>query len=230
MSLVRRLRQRFIRTPLSPFFLARRGIAQALKASADFVAGSVLDVGCGIKPYAGIFRFTHYVGVDLPSNLARSSVVDAYASGLALPFRPESFDSVICSEVLEHVPDPGLLLREVRRVLRPGGHLVLTTPQTWGLHEEPHDYFRYTRYGLEILARGAGLQVVRIAPTSGFWVTWSARAADFLFLRHAYGRGVVVEGLFGLLVAMVQGMGWLLDRLYRGAGDTLDNLLVARRP
>ena len=162
--------------------------------------------------------------------MAQSHVVDVYASGLALPFGAQTFDTVVCSEVLEHVPDPACLLAEVTRVLRPGGHLLLTTPQTWGLHEEPHDYFRYTRYGLDVLARRAGLEPVRIAPTTGFWATWAARTSDFLFLRHAYGRGIVLEGLFGLVVAAIQCWGLALDRIYGGAGDTLDNLLVARRP
>jgi len=194
------------------------------------VHGAVLDLGCGHKPYAHLFRWSRYVGIDLPSNMAKSRVVDVYASGLALPFPVESFDAVVCAEVLEHVPDPARLLAEVHRVLRPGGHLVLTTPQTWGLHEEPHDYFRYTKYGLDRLARVAGLEPVHIAPTSGFWVTWAARMSDFLFLRHAYGRGVVLEACFGAIVAVIQGVGWLLDALYGGAGDTLDNVLVARRP
>ncbi len=230
MSLVRALRQRFLRTPLSPFFLARRAITRALAESASLVQGTVLDVGCGHKPYAHLFRWTRYVGIDMPSNMAKSRVIDVYASGLALPFARESFDTVVCSEVLEHVPDPASLLREVQRVLRPGGHLLLTTPQTWGLHEEPHDYFRYTAYGLDVLARAAGLEPLRIAPTTGFWVTWAARTSDFLFLKHAYGRGIVLEGLFGAVVAVIQCAGWALDRIYGGAGDTLDNLLVARRP
>lgn len=229
MSVVRRLRRRFLATPLSPFWLARRGIRLALASCRDAVRGVVLDVGCGNKPYAELFDADRYVGIDLPSNLTRSSVVDSYASALALPFRAEVFDAVVCSEVLEHVPDPERLFREVRRVLRSGGHLVLTTPLTWGLHEEPHDYYRYTPYGLRELARRADLEVLRVAPTSGFWVTWAARTSDFLFQKHAYGRGVVVEGLFGLLVGMIQLGGWVLDRLYRGQGDTLDHLLVARR-
>lgn len=230
MSTVRNLRRRFLRTPLSPFFLARRGIAKAFSESSEFVRGIVLDIGCGEKPYAYLFRWNYYVGVDLPSNSIQSGVVDAYASGLALPFASEVFDTVICSEVLEHVPDPGQLFIEARRVLRRGGHLLLTTPQTWGLHEEPHDYFRYTKYGLRELAERAGMTVVRVAPTSGFWVTWAARTADFLFLRHAYGRGLIRETFWGFVVAVIQTVGWSFDKLYRGAGDTLDNLLVARRP
>lgn len=229
MTLVRRLRQRFLNTPLSPFWLARRGISRRVSECRDFVRGHVLDIGCGNKPYREIFDATRYVGVDLPSNLNESRVVDVYASGLALPFDAAVFDTVVCFEVLEHVPDPVRLLQETRRVLRPTGHLVLTTPQTWGLHEVPHDYFRYTPYGLTELAEAADLEVIRVVPTSGFWVTWAARTADFLFQRHAYGRGVVIEALFGTVCAGVQVGGLVLDKLYRSEGDALDNLLVARR-
>ena len=230
MTLVRRLRQRFLRTPISPFYLARRAIEQALRDHATYVRGVVLDIGCGHKPYAALFQCERYVGLDLPSSVARSRVVDVYASGLALPFADSTFESVVSSEVLEHVPQPATLLGEIRRVLKPGGHLLLTTPQTWGLHEEPHDYFRYTRYGLTALATSVGLEVIVVQPTSGFWVTWAARTADFLFLRHAYNRGLLREAVFGVGVAVIQVVGRLLDWAYRGRGDTLDNLLVARRP
>ena len=217
-------------TPLSPFFLARRAITTALRESAPYVRGTTLDIGCGNKPYEQLFQTKRYVGIDLPSNLTNSDVIDSYASGLALPFAASVFDTVVCSEVLEHVPQPDVLLGEAWRVLRPGGHLVLTTPQTWGLHEEPHDYYRYTQYGLSWLAERAGFQVVSVAPTTGFFATWAARTSDFLFLRLAYGRGIVLELMFGILVAVIQVAGWTVERIVGRIGDTLDNILIAKRP
>ena len=229
MSLVKRLRQRFMKTPLSPFFLARRAITAALRESAPYVRGTTLDIGCGNKPYEQLFQTKRYVGVDLPSNLNKSDVIDSYASGLALPFADCVFDSVVCSEVLEHVPQPDLLFREVWRVLRPGGHLVLTTPQTWGLHEEPHDYYRYTPYGLTWLAERAGFRVISVSATTGFFETWAARMSDFLFLRMAYDRGMVLEVLFGIVAGVIQVTGWALEQIVGKVGDTLDNVLIAKR-
>ena len=73
-----------------------------------------------------------------------------------LPFGDRSFETVFSSQVLEHVPEPWRMVEDMARVLKPGGHLILTAPHIWGLHEVPHDYFRFTSYGLQHLARRAG--------------------------------------------------------------------------
>ena len=63
---------------------------------------------------------------------------------------------MVCTQVLEHVPDPGAALSEFLRVLRPGGRVAISTPLTWFLHETPHDYYRYTSYGLTHLSTRPG--------------------------------------------------------------------------
>jgi SAM-dependent methyltransferase len=89
-----------------------------------------------------------------------------------LPFAPESFDSIFCSQVLEHVPNPFQAMAEFSRVLAPGGGLVLSVPHLAYLHNEPHDYYRYTEYGLRQLAKEAGLEVTE--------VRWSGGVLSFL--------------------------------------------------
>ena len=80
-----------------------------------------------------------------------------------------SMDTVLCSQVLEHVPRPWDAFAELARVLRPSGHLIVTVPHLSIIHEAPHDYYRYTRYGLKALCQQAGLEVVKIEPTGGLW-------------------------------------------------------------
>jgi SAM-dependent methyltransferase len=156
-------------SPLEPDWLLQRHLDRDLSgALARFAAGRVLDVGCGGRPYerrlpAGV----RYVGVDVPAS--RGSHPDSWALAGGLPFAAGSFDLVLCTQVLEHLPDPAAATEEMARVLRPGGVLVLTAPQTWCLHEEPFDFFRFTRYGLEQLARGAGLEAVEVRGQGGFW-------------------------------------------------------------
>jgi SAM-dependent methyltransferase len=156
-------------SPLEPDWLLQRHLDRDLSgALARFASGRVLDVGCGGRPYerrlpAGV----RYVGVDVPAS--RASHPDSWALAEGLPFAAGSFDLVLCTQVLEHLPDPATATAEMARVLRPGGVLVLTAPQTWCLHEEPFDYFRFTRYGLEQLARGAGLEAVEVRRQGGFW-------------------------------------------------------------
>ena len=78
---------------------------------------------------------------------------------------------------------PEDVFAQAYRVLKSGGFLVLTTPQTWGLHGAPHDYYRYTEYGLRYLAERAGFDVVRIEPTCGIWATVGQRLSSFFFFE-----------------------------------------------
>jgi len=214
----------------NPLRSANAALRGALQRNAGHVRGRLLDVGCGGKPYADLFgQVDRYVGIDvLPSGGGQQ---DVYASGLQLPFAAGVFDTVLSTEVLEHVPEPSQLIGEAYRVLRPGGCLVLTTPQTWGLHQIPHDYYRYTPFGLRYLAEKNGFTVLRLEPTTGFGVTFCQRFCDVVF--YAPDGRPNFTGLVGELVkvplAMVQLLGAGFDKIIGQRGDTLDNLLIARR-
>src|SRR5262249_41741994 len=132
--------------------------------------GRVLDIGCGLQPYRKLLgpMVTEYVGLDRVSPFA---VPDVEGDARALPFGDRSFDSVLCTQVLEHVVDPRATLREIGRVLRSGGRLVLTCPGTWPAHEVPHDYWRFTRWGLEHLFDEAGFASYAIRAEGGTWAT-----------------------------------------------------------
>ncbi len=180
------------RTPFSVNWLVTlihaRHVARAVRACAG---GRLLDVGCGTRPFADLLEAhsDRSLGIEidrgrfgLKSNSAEGmiacsggeqpmSLPDAWASGLHLPFHDGSFDTAVSFQVLEHVPQPARMLAEITRVLRPGGVLVLTAPHIWGIHEEPHDYYRFTPYGLRYLAETVGLRVHSVVPLAGFWVT-----------------------------------------------------------
>jgi len=127
----------------------------------------VLDVGAGDAPYAELFAHTDYVTLDWessPHDGARTAAVSASADAIPLP--DASFDVVVLTQVLEHVRRPAVVIAEIARVLRPGGRLLATVPFVWELHEEPHDYWRFTPYALAALLEDAGLEAVEIAPRS----------------------------------------------------------------
>jgi len=146
---------------LNPFYHARRELFRAIKQLAPQMSGTILDVGCGNKPYASLFDADEYVGleIDTPENRAGKRA-DYFYDGEVFPFHDQSFDSIVCNQVLEHVFTPDRFLGEVMRVLKPGGKLLLTVPFVWDEHEQPWDYARYTSFGLKSLLETNGLVLV----------------------------------------------------------------------
>jgi len=133
-------------------------------------AGALLDLGAGTKPFAPVYspHFGSCTSVDVPYSQHDIGSVDVLASADNLPFNEQSFDCVLCTEVLEHCPDPAAVLREVHRVLRPNGKVFLSTPFLVPLHEMPHDYYRFTPSALRYLASLSGLRVMSIQPKGDY--------------------------------------------------------------
>jgi SAM-dependent methyltransferase len=132
--------------------------------------GSVLDVGAGTRPYRPLYEryFSECVATDVAHSVHDIRAVDVIAPAESLPFEDESFDAVICTEVLEHARDPSRALAEVRRVLRPGGRAFVTTPFMVPLHEMPYDFYRYTPSALHALAGSADLSVISLVPRGDY--------------------------------------------------------------
>ena len=210
-----------------PLHLANTLLRRALQQRAHYARGRLLDIGCGSQPYRELFpQVERYLALDLPPHGGLDLIGDA----LKLPFRNQVVETVLCNEVLEHVPEPATLMAEVARVLRPGGHLLLTTPQTWGAHAEPRDFYRYTTYGLCYLAERHGLQVLEVAPTCGVWATVAQRLVDTVIHVYIPAKPARLRIVLAHLLAPVLLTGFLLDRLCGPRGDPLDHLLVARKP
>lgn len=147
---------------------------------AGFARGRALDVGCGHMPFRDsvLSHARSYEGLDVEARVEGVTYITSAAEMDGVP--PEAFDTVLCSEVLEHVPDPGRVLAAIRRVVRPGGHLLVTVPHLSRLHEEPHDYFRYTGYGLRAVLETAGFEVIEIKPRAGLFSFLSHQASTLL--------------------------------------------------
>lgn len=145
----------------NPFYFARCGLRKELGALFPDLRGAVLDVGCGRKPYRDFIPATRYVGVDIETPATRAlAAADAYYDGRTLPFPDASFDGLLCTQVLEHVFEPEAFVRELARVLRSGGVLVLAVPFAWDEHEQPVDFARYSSFGLRALLERNGFTVV----------------------------------------------------------------------
>ncbi len=132
----------------------------------------VLDVGAGDAPYRELFSHVTYMTSDWEQSPHEGAkTADIVASAEELGIGAGSFDAVLCTQVLEHVPDPATVLAELFRVLRPGGPLYLTAPLVWELHELPYDYFRYTSEGLSHLLCETGFAEVVITARNDSFAT-----------------------------------------------------------
>ena len=137
----------------------------------------VLDAGAGEGQYASYFQRHRYFGVDLGIGDTKWNYaqLDALADLTLLPFRDAVFDAAVNIVTLEHLKDPALALREISRVLRSGGLLLLVVPHEWEVHQSPHDFFRYTRHGLDHLLSQAEFIDLQIAPAGGYFRLMSRR-------------------------------------------------------
>jgi SAM-dependent methyltransferase len=146
--------------------------------STEIPAGAViLDAGAGEGQYSSLFQRHRYVAVDLGIGDETWSYdsLDAVAELEHLPFRDATFDAALNIVTLEHVREPKQVLSEIGRVLKPGGRLLLVTPMEWEEHQQPHDYYRYTSYGLRYLLDCAGFTVERLTPAGGLFRLISRR-------------------------------------------------------
>jgi SAM-dependent methyltransferase len=146
---------------VNPFFLARRQLWNEIAAVSDCMSGPLLDVGCGTKPYRSLFATNQYIGLDIDNEIARvRGIADVLYDGSHFPFEDGQFGALLCNQVLEHVFNPDEFLREMHRVLLPGGQLLLTVPFVWDEHEQPYDYARYSSFGLKALLERNGFVVI----------------------------------------------------------------------
>jgi SAM-dependent methyltransferase len=154
--------------PWSPFAHVakelRALVAAFVEAAALPPGASVLDYGAADSPYRDLFPGADYRAADLPGN--RAADVALRPDG-TVPLGDGTVDLVLSTQVLEHVADPELYLRECARVLRPGGQLVLTTHGIMFLHRDPTDYWRWTSDGLRLVIERAGLEVVEVRGVLG---------------------------------------------------------------
>jgi SAM-dependent methyltransferase len=220
-------------TPWKFNWLANHKIIAALERVRVHAHGDLLDVGCGSKPFAPLFagRVRRYWGTDLAaSRYLGGSRPDAFASAEAQPFRAASFDTVLGLSMLTYLPEPGHMVEEAYRLLKPGGMLILEFTQMVPLHDEPHDYFRFTRFGAEYLLRRAGFEPVEAVPVGGLPARVGLSAIAVLQRINRGPTRVLTEVPVRLLYVLLQLGFELLDRLCFDPREVLAHVMVARKP
>ncbi len=137
----------------------------------------LLDAGAGEGNYKHHFSAQRYCGLDLGIGDSQwnYSALDVVGDLSGMPFRDATFDACLNVVTLEHVKDPARVICEISRTLAPGGRFLLIVPFEWEEHQQPHDYFRFTRYSLAYMLESAGFAEVSITPVGGFFRMLSRR-------------------------------------------------------
>jgi SAM-dependent methyltransferase len=203
--------------------------SQLKKHASSYLRGSLIDIGCGEKPYKDLLEpyVDRHIGFDQKETLHDNSNIDLFGSANLIPVPSLSFESALCTAVLEHLEEPEDAIRECYRVLKPSGIAIYSVPFIWHLHEEPRDFYRFSKYGLKYLFEKVGFEILELNALSGFWVTFGQ-----LFIYNLYRlncgplRWFRIIDLIGLIIQIIV---YILDKVDKTEQWTWMYMVVARK-
>ncbi len=213
-------------------------IRKYLKELSHLATGCLLDVGCGNKPYKDVLKHVgDYIGIDRPSmarinddlTAKRIVSIDVVGSAESLPFADVAFNTVLATQLIEHLGNPGLFLKEAARVLAPGGCLILTFPLINPLHEEPFDYFRFTEYAICFFCHKCGLKVEKCIKMGGGWLSVGYLIRHFMYLDSEKAVSKIRKRLLYLGGSLFYGVMSRLDLRNPHPEAPLNYLAVLRK-
>lgn len=219
---------------VNPFYFARKELHYAFSEFSKLFAGKILDVGCGLKPYRHLFfHVSQYIGLEIDTaHMRKFSKADIFYDGKKFPFKKNYFDGVFSSEVFEHVFDPANFIREINRVLKSGGLLLISVPFIWDEHETPNDFARYTSYGLRHILQQHGFSVLEHRKTNNDMRVIFQLLNDYIYKKTSrLRRGFYSElAVTMLLMAPFNIIGCLLAKIMPKNDDLyLDNVILAKK-
>jgi SAM-dependent methyltransferase len=200
----------------------------------------ILDAGAGECRNRELIENQTYIALDAAcgDQSWNYSGLDAIANLEKVPFKPNSFDVVICTQVLEHVREPQIVLNEFFRIAKEGGSIYISAPQGWGVHQAPYDFFRYTHFGLRYLLEKSGFEMISITPSCGYYGYLANRLTVlpktlFWQIKRGWLRLLLFPiellsyGLFVLLLPIILNG---IDFMDKNRNYTLNYLVTARKP
>lgn len=211
------------------FYLTPQGLSliKALKPLiGKYTSGKLLDAGAGRMAYKHILekRCQEYVGMDIGNQAGLDITGDIQQMKLA----DNSFDTIFCSQVLEHVPEPQKAISECYRVLEKGGHLILSAPHLGYLHNEPHDYYRYTKHGLRFMLEKVGFKILTLEPAGGV-LSFLGHIPSTLLVNMLYNVPLLHHLSMKINKLYVRLVCWLDERLERQKVYALNYVLAAEK-
>lgn len=218
-----------------PNYLIRQRLLKSIQALAPKLNGRMMDFGCGQKPYKSLFSVSEYIGVDFenPGHPHLNEAIDVFYDGKTLPFDKEHFDSIFSSEVFEHVFNLEEILKELNRVLKVNGLILVTCPFSYCEHEVPNDYARYTSYAMKHLFTKNGFEVVEQVKTGNSIEAIAQLRLMYLHLHiHPKIKNIpIVRSAFRLIIySCVNVAALACSKIFPGGKDLyMSNVLLCRK-
>jgi SAM-dependent methyltransferase len=218
-----------------PAYLTRNRLLNAIASYSYKLKGVMLDFGCGSKPYKTLFNVEKYIGLDFenPGHLHINEQIDVFYDGKKIPFENEYFDSVFSSEVFEHVFNLDEILKEINRVMKPGALMLITCPFTICEHEVPHDFARYSSYGIRYLLEKNGFEVLEQEKTGNSIETISQLRLTYIHQHITpYIRKIpIVRSVFRFIVYTTLNIAAVcLGKIFPAGKDLyLNNVVLCRK-
>lgn len=210
---------------INPFYIARRKLYVRINDNKSLIKGNVLDYGCGTSPYKGLFSDTNYTGADIKTdNNSKENIIQI--SNYKVEITDNTFDSVICTEVLEHVPDVYEVFSEIKRVLKPNGILLLTTPFVWPVHAHPYDYRRFTLEGLIKEVEDCKYRIIKSEKTGNYPETIAQLKVFRLFLKFKT-QNIFWNSFLSCLLSPITIIGLLFGIMTRNKSLYINNFIIA---
>jgi len=237
LSKCKQLLQREILNPgflsifINPYYFIKKGLITKLRKNAGYIRGTTLDFGCGKRSYEHLFDAEKFIGLEIEQSGHDHSKenIDVYYDGQRIPFKNRSFDCVLSIEVIEHVFNPEEIFNEFYRVLKPGGHILITCPFTWEEHEQPYDFSRYTSFGIQHLLETHNFTIIKIEKSNSFIETifqlWNLYLYKKLFPKSKLLQIICIP----LLIFPANLIGTLLSLLLPKNSDLFLNTIVVAK-
>jgi len=216
---------------VNPFYFARSGLYSNISDLIPSLKGRLLDVGCGSRPYEDLFLGDCYIGLELDSKETRAAAnADHFYDGIKIPFDDDSFDSMLCNQVFEHVFNPKDFIVEVNRVLRKDALILISVPFVWDEHEQPFDYARYSSFGLRHILNNNGFEVVEYRKSNdGIEVIFQLLNA-YLYKKLRFKNKYLRLFSRVVLISPFNILGWFFSKVFPRNQDLfLDSIVLAKK-
>jgi len=206
---------------------------QYIQMSAPHIKGTLYDFGCGEKPYEEYFKkyCADYIGVDWASSQHQTKADIIADLNKELPIKSEIADTIISLSVLEHLSEPNTMLNEAYRILKKDGTLIISVPFMWHVHEAPHDYYRFTEFGLRHILEKSNFKNIQIYACTKFWTTWFIKL-NYQLVSKIKGnkiKKIILGMIIKPMTYLHQIIAKILDKLWYSEEETQSYWVIAKK-